>query len=160
MGKAAQTQARLIDQRARRRADQALKNNHRQEWDRLYYAFVAEAEAEAVQIAAAAPAPTHVHTDVPSAPPEPPRLKPGARLAGQSVIDRIDVARCNVCVKYHDRGHRCAQCGKVAPVPTPLVGSHMMAREVHRLFDAGTKVEIIAATLRIKPDLVERLLDT
>lgn len=155
MGRAAQTQARLVDQRARGRATQALITNHRAEYDQLYEAYKAEAEAEvaALQVAAAT-AGAHDHGT-----PQPVRLKPGRRKAHEDVVDRIDVARCTVCVLFHDRGHRCPSCGRVPSAPAPYLDAAGKAREAKRLHDAGTKVEIIATTLRITPDHVHRLLE-
>jgi hypothetical protein len=104
MGYAKPTAARLIDQRARRRATQTLIEIHRDEFQRLYDLHRAEAEQEAEHLATAPEAVEHYRS-------EPVRLKPGARLAGQKVGDRIDVARCAHCVKHHDRNHVCPKCG-------------------------------------------------
>ena len=40
------------------------------------------------------------------------RLRPGPPRAGQSVTERLDVARCPRCHEYHDHGHQCPSCGK------------------------------------------------
>lgn len=149
MGKAAQTEARLVDQRARRRATQALINNHKQEYEDLLTAFKVEAIAELDML----PAP-QVSEHHPTRPPQPVRLKSGPRLEGQQAVDRIDVARCPHCISYHDRGHRCERCGAI-----PKRNWSSATSEVHRLFDAGTKPDIIAMTLRIPLDHVHRLLE-
>ena len=109
MGYAKPTQARLIDQRARRRATQDLIEAHREEFDRLYWQHrhAASDEADALAAKAAeAPRPDHEpHAD------EPPRLMPGARKPGETPMDRLDVARCPHCIRHHDRGHVCKSCG-------------------------------------------------
>lgn len=48
------------------------------------------------------------------------RLRPGARRAGQTVMERLDVARCTICHTHHDRGHVCPKCGAatVEEIPT------------------------------------------
>lgn len=38
-------------------------------------------------------------------------LRPGPARADQSVVERIDVARCRRCHTNHDRGHSCPNCG-------------------------------------------------
>lgn len=145
---AQQTTARLVDQRARRRATQLLIDLHKAEWTQLLAQERAFAEAEVAEIERAAAATGHEVT-------EPVRLKPGARLPGQAAVDRIDVARCPLCVASHDRGHTCPSCGTP---PLDLVQSTSLAREVHRLSRAGTTVDIIAATLHLSPGRVRELL--
>ena len=105
MGYAKPTAARLIDQRARRRAQQQLIANHRDEFRDLYEWHLRNATSEAQMLATKA---SEIHPTT-----EPPRLMTGARKPGQDVADRIDVARCPHCVRHHDRGHVCAKCGAV-----------------------------------------------
>jgi hypothetical protein len=105
VGYAKPTAARLIDQRARRRATQALIDLHRDEFRDLYEWHRRNATTEARVLATKA-AETHPST-------EPPRLMTGARKPGQDVTERIDVARCPHCVRHHDSGHVCANCGAV-----------------------------------------------
>jgi hypothetical protein len=120
MGRAAQTLARLIDQRARRRATSELIARHPDEWASLYARQRSFAEEEARQLAAAA-AEQHSSLDdlekVLDGPVDPPRLMSGRRLPEQTVIDRIDVARCPSCIAHHDRGHRCRACGQAPQRP-------------------------------------------
>jgi len=160
MSRAKQTTARLVDQRARGRADTRLRKRHQQEWNELYVEEKALAEMEAGRLAivarekaAAAPPPAeHVHEE--PAVPEPPRLKTGRRNEGESAIDRLDVARCPFCRASHDRGHVCPRCGA-----KPKLDFAGKVREVHRLFDAGTSVDIISMTLSIPKDHVLRLIE-
>jgi hypothetical protein len=106
MGYAKPTAARLIDQRARRRATQTLIQVHRDEFQRLYNLHRAEAEQEAEHLATAPDAIEHYRS-------EPVRLMPGRRMPDQTAGDRIDVARCAHCVTHHDRGHVCTNCGAI-----------------------------------------------
>lgn len=100
----------LVYQRARGRAVTALIAAHEAEWEHLFAAKRAEVQAEvdAVDEAGA----DHYGT-------EPTRLKTGRRKQGQTVVDRIDVARCPHCIKHHDRGHACPKCGAA---PTQKTG--------------------------------------
>lgn len=109
MGYAKPTQARLIDQRARRRATQDLIEKYRDEFDALYWQHRNQATEEADAIARKAAEDEHLaeHGD------EPARLKTGARKPGETPLDRLDVARCRFCIGYHDRGHACRSCGAV-----------------------------------------------
>lgn len=162
MGYAKPTLPRLVDQRARRRATQELMKRHRAEFDGLLAQFRLEAAAEAEELARVAaanraqrPSPSEHHASTPEpVADDPPRLMPGARLAGQSALDRIDVARCSVCAKSHDRNHVCTKCGSLPPLTLPE-----QFAEVARLTDAGTDVEQVSRTLRIAPDRVLQLLD-
>lgn len=106
MGYAKPTASRLIDQRARRRAQQQLIENHRQEFRDLYEWHRRNAATEADLLASKASESPHQIAG-------PPRLMTGARKPGQDVTDRIDVARCPHCVRHHDAGHVCANCGAV-----------------------------------------------
>jgi hypothetical protein len=122
MGYAKPTAARLVDQRARRRATQALIDIHRDEFRELYQWHRRNAASEAQTLAVKA-SETHPTT-------EPPRLMSGARKPGQDAVDRIDVARCPHCVKHHDRGHVCAKCGaRPTSLQPPPVSSLSFAQQ-------------------------------
>lgn len=137
----------LIDQRARRRATQVLIERHEHEFRVLYELYREDAEAEMAVLEAKAAEGERSHT-----PAHPPRLMPGRRQPGQTVLDRLDVARCPECVNYHDSGHDCPRCGMTVDVVSKL-------SEIHRLSKAGTKDEMIAVALRVPPDVVRRALD-
>ena len=106
MGYAKPTAARLIDQRARRRATQALLRAHHDEFQMLLMAERARATEEAERLVSARPPTAHQH-----AASEPPRLMSGRYKPGQNATDRIDVARCRRCHEHHDAGHICQNCG-------------------------------------------------
>lgn len=111
MSYAKPTAARLIDQRARRRATQALLRAHHDEFRMLFMAERAKAEEEAGRLASARRTQSvQAHSG------EPPRLMSGRYKPGQESTDRIDVARCPHCVSHHDRGHVCTRCGAVPNV--------------------------------------------
>lgn len=144
MGYAKSTAARLIDQRARRRATQTLIEIHRDEYTRLYAMHRAAAEQEAEHLAAKA---AEIHPTG-----EPPRLMTGARKPGQDVADRIDVARCPHCIRHHDRGHRCPKCGLA---PTRPVSPD----EVRRMVSGGSSVQEVAARLNLTTVTVRRVIE-
>lgn len=98
------TNARVIRLRARARAVADLINFHREEWEALFAIRTAEAAEEAEALAATPEAAEHYKD-------EPVKLRPGQRTEGQTVSDRIDVARCPHCIKHHDKGHVCESCG-------------------------------------------------
>lgn len=139
MGHAKQTQARLIDQRARRRATQKLVEMHQDEYDLLLVRYRTEATQEAARLG------TH-HA-------QPARLMPGRRLENQDVIERIDVARCPDCVSYHDAGHTCARCGSPAEAPAPMPRNNL-DRAVQRMVARGRTDAQIAFDLGITEDAV------
>lgn len=165
MGYAKPTQARLIDQRARRRATQALIEKHREDFTALYEQHRRAAESEAAALTECA---ATVH---PSS--EPPRLMTGARKAGQEAVDRIDVARCPHCVKHHDRNHVCTHCGAQPGQRRPKVSASDVAEDVEFLLETSPlmTVQQIADRLRFsdrsgvqvalkragRQDLLERL---
>jgi len=124
VSRAKQSVSRLVDQRARRRATQALIEMHRDEFRDLYQWHRMQAVTEARTIAEAATQKQSFH---PSS--EPPRLMPGRRLPGQEVVDRIDVARCPHCIKHHDRGHVCAKCGARPTTVQAPVSALSLARQ-------------------------------
>ena len=146
MAYAKPTQARLIDQRARRRATQALIDLHREEYRDLYERHRREATAEAASLTIAAikehPSSTHEPT-------EPPRLMTGRRKPGQGATERIDVARCWRCVRHHDVGHVCASCG-AAPAAA--------VEDVLRMRTNGLGVGQIAHRLDVPREAVLRIL--
>lgn len=141
MGYAKPTQARLIDQRARRRATQDLIAENPERWKQLYEQHRQYATEEAEQLALAVTPNEH-------APKEPPRLMPGARKLGESAIDRIDVARCPFCVKHHDRGHRCSSCGQ-----RPLVSRETVVEALAH----GYSVDHVARTFGLKRSTVQKM---
>ena len=144
MGYAKPTEARLIDQRARRRATQALIERHRDEFDTFYEMHRRAAEVEAGTLAEKA-AEKHPTT-------EPPRLMPGARKPGQDVTERIAVARCRHCIRHHDKGHRCSNCGAAPTAPVSPYAVRTLAAE-------GATVQEIARRLNLTTITVHRVLD-
>ena len=102
--------------RARHRAVADLIAMHAETFETLLAIRLAEAKDEAEELAATPEAAEHYQDS------EPVRLRPGKRMQGEKVGDRIDVARCSHCVKHHDRGHVCTECG-AAP-------SHGVKRQV------------------------------
>lgn len=95
---------RINRMRARHRAVADLIDLHEDEFETLLAIRLAEAHDEAERLAQTPEAAEHFKG-------EPVRLKPGKRMPGEKVGDRIDVARCPHCVKHHDRGHVCPRCG-------------------------------------------------
>lgn len=92
------TLPRVLRNRARNRATALLIERRREEFEALL-----EQETEKVWAE---------HQEISKVSKEAiPRLKPGARREGQTVLERIDVARCTVCHTNHDRGHVCPVCG-------------------------------------------------
>lgn len=104
-----QTLVRACRNRARSRAMSELTRLHPEEFDKLYKRFHKEALEEATELAEAEAA-KELYGDGPG---EHVRLRPGRRNKEQSVVDRIDVARCPECVRFHDRGHKCDVCGSL-----------------------------------------------
>jgi hypothetical protein len=149
MSRAAQTEARLVDQRARGRATQALINNHRDEYEQLLIAF----KAQAIEELELLPAP-EVDEHHPTRGAQPVRLKTGPRKEGETASDRVDVGTCRFCITYHDAGHRCERCGA-----RPKLAFAAAYKEIHRLYDAGTTPEMIAINLRVPLEHVHRLLE-
>lgn len=98
--------------RARHRAVADLIEMYSEEFQALLAIRVAEATEEAEALASEPAAKEHYDGG-------PVRLKPGKRMPGQTVADRIDVARCPHCIKHHDRGHVCASCGSAPGGPRP-----------------------------------------
>lgn len=139
MGHARQTKARLIDQRARRRASQELKRRYPEEWEHLYETYRTEAEEEMDRL-------EEEHPELDDAP----RLKTGRRKDGQSVEDRLDTNRCDQCVRYHVRGHRCHSCGSGPP---PVKVDYIRA-----LSQQGMSPRRISEKLGIKQVEIERVL--
>lgn len=141
------TGTRINRMRARHRALADLIEMYPEEFEALLAIRLAEAKEEAEALAAEPAAKEHYQPD------EPVRLKPGKRMPGETIGDRIDVARCPHCVKHHDRGHVCESCGSAPgkkletrkqsiaakPIPSgmrPRVGVDMAALEE---FNRGTK---------------------
>lgn len=145
MASAKQTQARLIDQRARRRATQALIEKHPEEYYELLQEALREARSEASQLQVTV---TRAHGHE-----MPARIMPGRRLAGQTAVDRIDVARCPECVSYHDAGHTCGRCGSPAEAPKPVPRNNL-DRAVLRMVERGLTDARIAVDLGITEDAV------
>lgn len=96
---------RAANQRARQRATAKLIRRHLPEFEALKALCLVEVEREMAELAEAAPE----HLDDQQVVP----LKPGQRMEGETVVDRIDVARCTDCHRHHDRGHECPMCGSV-----------------------------------------------
>jgi hypothetical protein len=130
--------------RARHRAVADLIAFHQDEFDALLSIRLAEATEEAAALASTTAAKEHYRN-------EPVRLKPGKRMVGEKVSDRIDVARCPHCVKHHDRGHACEACGatpsnkiqasRPRPRPIPSGVRRVAGLDVAALdeFNAGTE---------------------
>lgn len=97
---------RIIRNRAHHRAAAELKARHLDEYNELVAAFREEARREAEELAAHPEARAHYGNTTP-------RLRTGRRASGESAADRIDVARCPDCIRHHDAGHVCANCGSV-----------------------------------------------
>lgn len=91
------TITRLMRNRARNRAAALLIRAYPQQYERLVAEQLEAALEEAHQLGQAEG--------------EAVRLKPGPKRAGQSIVDRIDVARCARCHTHHDAGHVCPVCG-------------------------------------------------
>lgn len=117
----------LLRTRARNRAVARLIDAHPDEFAELFAEEKVNAEREAEQLAAAAPQePVSVQTlprasaTVSVSAPRPVRLLSGPRPDDQAPVDRIraDVGRCARCQAYHDRGHRCADCGSAPKAGT------------------------------------------
>lgn len=104
------TVTRIVRNRARSRAMALLVQAHEGEFARLYERQfqVARAEHEALQQAAAG------NPDAEHA-----RLRPGPVRAGETKIDRLDVARCQRCLTHHDAEHECPDCGGITPATAP-----------------------------------------
>lgn len=143
MSAAKQTLARLVDQRARRRAAQLLIEAHRDEYQTLYTQAHHLALAEAQALAAKAP-------ETPT--PEPPRLMTGRRKADEDVMDRIDVARCPHCIGHHDRGHACTHCGT-------RPGGLVAPDAVRSLARQGLDAQAIATVTGLTTATVRRVLE-
>lgn len=93
------TDTKILRRRAVQRATARLIERHREEHDELIEIEMALAEQEAEVL-------RHLEPDNPM-----PRLRPGPKRAGQTVLHRIDTAECRRCHTHHDRGHRCPNCG-------------------------------------------------
>lgn len=108
------TVSRIIRNRARSRTYSILAERHRAEFEQLLAEQVEVARAEHERLAAAA-ASAGQH-DAPVA-----RLRPGMKRDGETVTDRLDVARCPSCHTHHDAGHECPSCGDTTPAAAPRV---------------------------------------
>lgn len=128
------TPTRLVRNRAMHRATAVLIDRHRAEWEEIKAQCLIEAQAEHDRLVAEAA--QRGHPDAPVA-----RLKPGPRRAvrpetteaapaappvrRETVVERLDVARCPHCHRYHDAGHECDHCGDtpggVHPTKAPRV---------------------------------------
>ena len=98
--------------RARHRAVADLISFHEEEFEALLAIRLAEATEEAAALEETPAAKKHYGGK------EPPRLRPGPRMAGETAGDRIDVARCPHCIRHHDAGHVCANCGSIPGLKT------------------------------------------
>jgi hypothetical protein len=101
------TLLRVVKTRAGKRALAELARRHRDEFRRLLRDHETTAMAEAEKIAAD-PRARRVY----SGGSEPVRLRRGRPAEGENLVDRIDVGRCPECIRYHDSGHVCANCGR------------------------------------------------
>lgn len=114
------TPSRLVRNRAMHRATAILIERHRAEWEAIKAQCVIEAQAEHDRLVAEAAQRGHPDASVA-------RLKPGPRRTvhseiteaavptgparRESVVERLDVARCPHCHRYHDAEHACSHCG-------------------------------------------------
>ena len=132
-GKAVTTKA-VLRSRARSRALRDLEQAHAGEFAVLLAFRFAEAKAEAAELAETVEGQEHFTETVP-------RLTGGKRREGQTVVDRIDVARCPDCVKSHDAGHECSTCGATPADPRPrkLMARKRPAPTVTLRREGGTK---------------------
>lgn len=131
--------ARAVRNRARGRAATRLQKLHAAEFDGLLAEELLKASVEAelleqvagFEAGAAARAPrshaqeaTTTDVVVESAEPALVKLRPGARGAGEEVVDRVarpDVGDCAYCIQRHDRDHVCPVCNtKPQLTPGPL----------------------------------------
>jgi hypothetical protein len=101
------TLLRVVKTRARKRALAELARRHSDEFRRLLREHETKAMAEAEKIAADPRA-----RQVYSGGSEPVRLRRGRPAEGETLADRIDIGRCPQCIRYHDSGHGCANCGR------------------------------------------------
>lgn len=109
------TQARMLRNRARKRANAILAERHRAEFLQLLEAETEKAWAEHEQLEAAAAARGQHDAAVA-------RLKPGPKRQDETdVTQRLDVARCPTCHTHHDSAHVCPNCGDETPRKRPDV---------------------------------------
>jgi hypothetical protein len=101
------TLLRVVKTRARKRALAELARRHPDEFRLLLREHETSAMQEADNIAAD-PRARRVY----SGSSEPVRLRRGRPAQGETLADRIDVGRCPQCIRYHDSGHVCANCGR------------------------------------------------
>lgn len=150
----ARTEARVFRVRARHRAIADLIDLHRVEFEALLEQHTVTVQAEAATLTAAAAADQAHGHDAHHAAPDPlPRLRPGPRRPGQTVTERLDVARCAHCVKHHDRGHTCPSCGAI-----PMTRAELLAAVRVMLAD-GRDVIAIGEALRMPMPRVGELVD-
>jgi hypothetical protein len=68
-------------------------------------------------------------------------------MRGETVVDRIDVARCGSCARHHDRGHECAVCGaKPGPDAVLLSDNEGRKRRVRGVQESALRIEHEVAT--------------
>jgi hypothetical protein len=101
------TLLRVVKTRARKRALAELARRHPDEFRVLLREHETTAMQEAEKIAAD-PRARRVYRGSS----EPVRLRRGRPAEGETLADRIDVGRCPQCIRYHDSGHVCANCGR------------------------------------------------
>lgn len=124
------TETRIIANRSRSRAMADLAKRHADEFEALFEKHKQDALDELERLRQAAAEDRTDDLDLP-------RLKPGPkRNTDQSVIDRLDVARCPHCHNYHDNAHECETCGDV---PVELV-------------DPGLDIDYVAIERRMAGD--------
>lgn len=94
------TPARMVEGRARGRAYRLLAKAHPVEFEQIFAAETQKAIAEHERVAQEAQARGQADAAVA-------RIKPGPKRREQSdAIERLDVARCPKCHRYHDAGHQ------------------------------------------------------
>lgn len=107
------TQARMMRNRGRKRANAILAQRHRAEFQQLLEQETEKAWAEHERLVAEAEARGQHDAAVA-------RLKPGPKRQEETdVAQRLDVARCPKCHTHHDEQHVCPSCGEETP-QTPL----------------------------------------
>lgn len=98
------TPTRIVRNRARSRSYVVLAERHAAEFEQILAAQLSRAQKEHQLIQSAVAGQPDAATA---------RLRPGPKRDGETVLDRLDVARCPVCHTHHDADHTCAECGTV-----------------------------------------------
>lgn len=98
--------AKVINRRARQRATALLLQEYAERFEELL--------AQERRVAAAEYAVLEQHK-----PGDRQVLRAGRRRPGETVLERLDIARCTECHTHHDRGHVCPKCGAATTEEIP-----------------------------------------